>query len=67
VRLKKNGIIGKTNLGQMLRSYDKKAKDKAIENLKEQNLVLLQELPKSGSTRIPVFYKLTKKGKRWID
>jgi len=61
------GLISKTELSHSFRSYDTKAKEKATKNLSEQDLILVQELPKLGSTKIPVFYRLTEKGKKWVD
>jgi len=64
---KQNGLINRTELSRAFRRYDLKAKQKAIKNLTEQNLILVQELPRSGGRKIPVFYKLTDKGKQWVD
>jgi len=64
---KRSGLTSKTELSRSFRSRDIKEKEKAIKNLKEYNLILEQELPKPDSTKIPIFYKLTGKGKQWID
>ncbi|CAL7961377.1 conserved hypothetical protein [Gammaproteobacteria bacterium] len=63
----KNGVISKNDLGQVFRSYGTVAKERAIKKLKKYNLILVQKLPKLSSTKIPVFYKLTEKGKQWVD
>jgi len=63
---KQNGLINRTELSRAFRRYDIKVKQKAIKNLAEHNLILIQELPKQGGRKIPVFYKLTEKGKQWI-
>lgn len=62
-----NGLISKVELSQSYGNYSIEEKEKAIKSLARQNLIMIQELPKLGGRRMPNFYRLAGKGKKWIS
>lgn len=61
------GLKSKSDITQLFKPYDKEERAKAISSLIANKLLLAQEMPKIGSNKTPVFYKLTENGKKWID
>lgn len=61
------GFISKSGVTQLFKAYAKKERSQAIDNLIANKLILTQEMPKAGSNKTPIFYKLTIPGKKWID
>jgi len=61
------GLMSKSDVTQFFRANNKEERAKAINNLIANKLILAQEMPKAGSNKTPVFYKLMESGRRWID
>lgn len=61
------GLKSKSDITQSFRTCDKEERAKAINNLIANKLIIAQEMPKTGSNKTPVFYKLTENGKKWIE
>jgi hypothetical protein len=61
------GIVSKTVITQMFRRYNKMERAQAIDRLISKDFLLRQELPKLGSKKTPIFYRITEQGKKWIE
>jgi len=59
-----NGLISKPELIQSCGNYN--IAEKAIKSLARQNLIMIHELPKLGGKKMPTFYRLAGKGKKWV-
>lgn len=59
-------VFTKSALSQLFRKNSLLEKQKAIKRLAIQDLIIERALPKAGSSKVPVFYVLTEKGKKWI-
>jgi len=46
--------------------YPPPEREKALNNLIKNNLIIAKHLPKSGAARVPVFYEITDKGRGWV-
>lgn len=60
------GTLTKSALCQFSRNNSLLEKQKRIRNLIIQDLIIEQALPKIGCKKIPIFYSLTEKGKKWV-
>jgi hypothetical protein len=61
------GLFTKSDLSRIARQkYSLANKQKAIQKLVSQGLLIEKALPKLDSKRIPVFYSLTDAGKKWV-
>ena len=56
----------KSDLSRFFMKNSLLEKQKMIRRLIIQDLILEQALPKIGSKKIPIFYSLTEKGKKWV-
>lgn len=59
-------IFTKSALSQLFRKNSLLEKQKAIKRLLIQDLIIERALPKTGSSKVPIFYSLTEKGKKWL-
>ena len=59
-------LLGKSYLSQLYVRYSKIERDAAIKQLIKQRLILAKEMPKPNTTRTPIFFEITKKGKQWV-
>jgi len=61
------GLVSKSDITQFFRTSSKEERGRAIDSLMANKLLLAQEMPRIGSNKTPVFYKLTENGKKWVD
>lgn len=62
-----SGLISKSDVTQLFKAYTKEERAIAIESLIANKLIDAKEMPKPGSNKTPVFYKISVAGKKWID
>ena len=60
------GTFTKSDLAKLSRKDSLLEKQKMIRHLIIQSLIIEQALPKIGSKKVPIFYSLTEKGKKWV-
>lgn len=60
------GMLNKTDITQIYSKYSKEERSKAITSLIEGGFIHSLELPKPGVRKIPVYYEITDKGKKWV-
>ena len=61
-----SGTFTKSALSQIYRQNSLLEKQKSIRRLVIQDLIIERSLPKQGCKKVPVFYVLTEKGKKWV-
>lgn len=59
--------LGKKEISQLYRTYDSTERLTAIENLINGGLILSKQMPKPNSKKIPTYYWITDKGKKWVQ
>jgi hypothetical protein len=60
------GMLNKTDVTQIYFKHSMEVRSRAIATLSERGFIHALELPKPGSKKVPVFYEITDKGKRWV-
>jgi len=61
------GMISRRMATQYFKSVGKLERDRAVENLIKNRLLLSRKLPKPDARKTPTFYELTEKGKAWLQ
>lgn len=59
-------LSSRTYISRTLFKYPKVEREKALDNLIKNNLIIAKQMPKPGATVIPVFYQITDEGKAWV-
>jgi len=59
--------LSKTDISKMFWKKTKQERGTALSTLIKLNLIGEEALPKLGAKKTPVFYNLTKKGKKWVE
>jgi len=60
-------LLSRTDISQLYKKFTKTYRDAAIKTLLNHDLIEAIEKPKEGASKTPVFYKITPKGKEWIE
>jgi len=58
--------LSKRAVTQLYSKFGKGTRDKAIEYLADYGLITAHKMPKPGTRKTPVFYKITDKGQQWV-
>jgi len=58
--------LSKRDVTHLYNKFDKPSRDKSIAHLMEESLLAAHKMPKPGTRKTPVFYKITDKGQQWV-
>jgi len=61
------GLLNKRYASQLYKKETKPVRDAAIEHLIKKEFIAALKMPKQETKKTPTFYKLTEKGKDWLD
>lgn len=59
-------LLSRTDISQLYKKFTKTYRDAAIKTLLKHSLIEAIEKPKEGTSKVPIFYQITSKGKIWV-
>lgn len=57
-------LISKRDITQLYSNQQKAERDEAILTLSKHNFIIAQPMPKPGTRKTPIFYKITDEGQK---
>jgi len=58
--------LSKHSVTQLYRKFEKVRRDEAIAHLTDDGFITAHKMPKPGTRKTPVFYKITDEGQKWV-